>query len=275
VAAGAAGGARPLSTPPPATVLDAFGVGEATLLDGGQGQAYRAGDIVLKPVLDAAEAEWLAGLLDGLPAVDDLRVIRPAPAGDGRWVVDGWAAWCWLPGERRTLPGPALLDVSHRLHGLLRDVPLSPALTTDHPWARGHAWARGDIELDVPPAFDRIVRELRTVAGTPSADEVRQLVHGDIAGNVLVADGLPPAVIDVSLDWQPVAYADAVAIVDAVAWWDAPLDDLVLVEPHLAARAALFRLGTTAILWADEPARLQAELSAFEPVAERLRSPAP
>jgi hypothetical protein len=274
VATGAAGGARPLSAPPPA-VLDAFGAGDAALLAGGQGGAYRAGDVVLKRVIDVVEAEWLAGVLDGLAHPDDLRIIRPARARDDRWVVDGWSAWHWLDGEHRRLPTTELLDVADRLHALLREVPWSPALATDHPWARGHAWARGDIDLDVPASFADVVRDLRAVAGTPSPDEVRQLVHGDLAGNVLVADGLPPAVIDISLDWQPVEYARAVAVVDAVAWWDAPLDDLALVAPHLAARAALFRLGTTAILLAGDEARLRAELSDFEPVAERLRRPAP
>jgi hypothetical protein len=266
---------RSLSTSPPSAVLDAFGVGEVALLDGGQGQTYRAGDVVLKPILDVVEAEWLAGVLDTLPVVDDLRVIRPARATDGRWAVDGWAGWHWLEGEHRLLPMSELLEISHRLHPLLRDVPWSPALATDHPWARGHAWARGDIELDVPASFTDVVRELRAIAGTPAPEEVRQLIHGDLAGNVLVADGLAPAVIDVSLDWQPAAYADAIAVVDAIGWLGAPPDDLALVPPHLAARAALFRLGSAAILCADDPNRLAGELSVYGRIAEQLRRPAP
>jgi hypothetical protein len=275
VAAGAARRTRPLSTPPPPAVLAAFGVDDATLLTGGQGTTYRAGDIVVKPVLDVVEAEWVAALVDGLPHPDDLRIIRPVRASDGSWVVDGWAAWRWLEGEHRLLPTVALLALADRLHRLLRDVPWSPVLETDSPWARGHAWAHGEIELEVPPSFAAVVAELRAIAGTPSPDERRQLIHGDIAGNVLIADGLAPAIIDLSLDWAATDYAKAIVVVDAVGWLGAPAEDLALVPPHLAARAALFRLGSAAVLCADDEPRLRRELSVYGPFAERLRSPAP
>ena len=42
---------------PPQPVLDAFGAGAVLqLLDGGRGTSYRAGELVLKPVDDPAEA---------------------------------------------------------------------------------------------------------------------------------------------------------------------------------------------------------------------------
>lgn len=44
-----------------------------------------------------------------------------------------------------------------------------------------------------------------------------QLVHGDIAGNVLFAAGQSPAVIDFSPYWRPPGYALAVAAVDLLA----------------------------------------------------------
>jgi len=74
-----------------------------------------------------------------------------------------------------------------------------------------------------------------------------QLVHGDIAGNVLFAAGQSPAVIDFSPYWRPPGYALAVAAVDLLAWSGAPpgiLDELA-GEPEidqLLLRALVFRV---------------------------------
>jgi prepilin-type processing-associated H-X9-DG protein len=43
-----------------------------------------------------------------------------------------------------------------------------------------------------------------------------QLLHGDLTGNVLFADGVAPAIIDRSPYWRPVSWAAAVAVVDAL-----------------------------------------------------------
>ena len=50
-----------------------------------------------------------------------------------------------------------------------------------------------------------------------------QVIHGDILPNVLVADGLPPGVIDWPPYFRPVGTANAVAITDAVTFRGAPL----------------------------------------------------
>jgi hypothetical protein len=73
-----------------------------------------------------------------------------------------------------------------------------------------------------------------------------QLVHGDLAGNVLFHPELPPLVIDLSPYWRPPAFASAVVVVDALVWLGAD-EDLVkpLLEdegfPQLLLRALLFR----------------------------------
>lgn len=55
----------------------------------------------------------------------------------------------------------------------------------------------------------RLTRLIRPVCG-PS-----QLVHGDLSGNVLFAEGLAPAIIDFSPYWRPTSYADAIVVIDA------------------------------------------------------------
>jgi hypothetical protein len=79
-----------------------------------------------------------------------------------------------------------------------------------------------------------------------------QLMHGDFGGNVLFADGEPPAVIDFSPYWRPAGLAIAVAAVDALLWYGARPDILqeLAGEPdlnQLLARALVFRLVTEII----------------------------
>ncbi len=70
---------------------------------------------------------------------------------------------------------------------------------------------------EVKPLLDDLVARL----GTPAPRSVSQLIHGDLSGNVLFAAGLPPAIIDFSPYWRPVAYASAVVAVDGVLWFGA------------------------------------------------------
>jgi hypothetical protein len=63
--------------------------------------------------------------------------------------------------------------------------------------------------------------------------EPSQLVHGDMAGNILWHPDLPPAVIDFSPYRRPGEFAAALVTVDAVLWYGA--------DPSLAWRPALDR----------------------------------
>ena len=109
------------------------------------------------------------------------------------------------------------------------------------------------------------------------------MVHADIAGNLLWADGLAPAVIDLSPSWRPPGLAPAQVVVDAVLWYaaDADLADL-LTGPDpasLVARALAFRLAIHAQLEAGredelvwDPAQVERDLRAARPLVERIRA---
>ncbi|MCU1483609.1 MAG: aminoglycoside phosphotransferase [Actinomycetia bacterium] len=226
-------------TPPP-SVLDAWAVTDAQPLAGGQGEAFRAGSLVLKPAGEPVPAEWLAATLDGLAVADDLRVVRPVRSMAGRWVVDGWAAWRWLGGEHGPGRWDDVLDVSARFHRAVADVPWSSAMVASHRWAVADRVAWGELDAALPEQVQPLLERRRPV------DLPRQLVHGDLGGNVLFHDVLPPAVIDVSPFWRPVGYADAVVVADAVAWGGGG-DELVerLLRDQgeqLLLRALLFRV---------------------------------
>jgi prepilin-type processing-associated H-X9-DG protein len=70
-----------------------------------------------------------------------------------------------------------------------------------------------------------VIEKLRGCLRTP--DGANQLIHGDFGGNVLFADGLPPAVIDFSPYWRPPELALGVVVADAIVWEGA---DLSLID---------------------------------------------
>ena len=240
------------SMPPSARELAAFGLQGQTprLLDGGQGRAWSAGNLVLKPVDDEVEAAWSA---DVLSTVTDsgCRIARPVASSTGEWVAAGWSAWEQLAGEHNTADRwPEVLDVGQQLNTALREV-ARPAFLD----LRTHAWAEADrVAWDEAPVFLtneelRPLAERLTAHLRPEASQ-SQVIHGDLTGNVLFAPGLPPAVIDFTPYWRPPAFTLAIVAVDAVLWHGAAPQLLDAVpgaagQTSLLARAALRRLVTS------------------------------
>ena len=85
------------------------------------------------------------------------------------------------------------------------------------------------------------------VAGLEPVDLGReQLVHADLAGNVLLDATGVPLVIDLSPAWRSPLWAEAVCVLDAVLWLGAPEAALAEwcsgVQRQAMLRAALFRV---------------------------------
>jgi uncharacterized protein (TIGR02569 family) len=263
---------RVVSIPPPA-VHEAWEIDALRPLDGGQGMAFLGGELVLKPVLESRQFDWLAGVLYALPQVDDLRIIRPRPAGDGRWAVDGWSAWEHLEGDVDSARWRDALSVSDRFHDIVSVVQWSPAVEGSHHWVIGDKFAWGEAEITFPDRFRRLIDQLKKPLATVD-DPPCQLVHGDLGGNILFHPDLPPAVIDVSPYWRPKRYADAIIVADAIAWAGAdlralePLRDSVGVQ--MMRRAILFRVGAAAIAFHGDDVRLEAEVAAYQRVVHAL-----
>ncbi|MGV9912101.1 hypothetical protein [Streptomyces tendae] len=74
------------------------------------------------------------------------------------------------------------------------------------------AW--GETTTELPAQVGRLVTRLQ--AFRAPVDARAQLIHGDLTGNVLFAPGHALAIIDFSPYWRPVAYADAIVVVDGL-----------------------------------------------------------
>jgi uncharacterized protein (TIGR02569 family) len=233
---------------PPSEVLEAFGApGEAVLLAGGMGRTWRAGEVVLKPVVDVVEHAWVCDVYDRWASLE-VRVPRPLRA-EGEWSFAGWGAHVFVPGTTaRVADDPIWFrDACVAFHEATAAIPRPGFLDLrDDPWSYGErvAW-QGLAPVGAPATvelLDRAVALLRPV------DLPSQVVHGDLGGNLL-RDGDRAGVIDWPAYWRPARWALAIVATDAVCWEAASPSVLERLAtgrswPQLLLRAAIYRLAT-------------------------------
>ena len=237
----------PDPTPPNARVLDLFAVpDDLTHLAGG---AFQVGDLVLSSGRDAAVMAWLAPVLARLAvALEEdpgsrLRLALPIPARDGSLVVDGWAATRFEPG----LEPCEDLEITRRA-GRLLHARLDERVREPHPslgdrddrWARAERMVFGEVEIG--GATEAVALASEALAPCAPDDEPRQLVHADLAGNVLLDPSGSAFVVDFSPAWRSVAWAEAVCVLDSVAFRGAHPLALASVRPDDLRRAVAFRV---------------------------------
>jgi hypothetical protein len=255
----------PVSPRPPPRILDLFAVpGPGEPVPGGHGHSVRAGDLVLSPGRDPVVSAWLNPLLARLAVrLDerpdrrprDIRIAMPVPARNGEWVVDGWGASRYEPGTTACHDVDVLLATGRVLHAQLDSVVRSrPAVLAD----RTDRWAVAErLVFEHPdripatsPIVDRLVVELDELDELDQAGDTElgpdQLVHGDLAGNVLLDATGAPVVIDVAAYWRPRLWAEALIVLDAVPQLGAPMAATARFtsgpERQALVRAGLFRL---------------------------------
>ncbi len=257
--------ARYPTTEPPPSVRAAFHTAEVPVrFTAGRGQTWAAGAIVLKPIDDEAEAIWIAELAATLPQ-RGFRVARPIAARDGRWVVDGWTAWTRLAGAHSRTRLADLIEAASAFHAATSAAPKPEfidrlgrvmASPLDR-WRFGDRIAWGDAPLGDLSGVTHVEPLLQAWR---QLELPSQLIHGDLVGNVLFADGLPPGIIDLSLYWRPVGYSAALVVGDAITWEGAPPETLRLLHnvagwPQLLLRAVLFRVVVNELARRAKPSR--------------------
>jgi uncharacterized protein (TIGR02569 family) len=221
----------------PSTVRKAFGLdGEAVALPGGEGVTVRIGDVVLKRVHDRDEAEW-TGELQSRMVEDGFRLARPVPTLAGRWTHGNWSATKFIPGLRPVAPAwHAVTAIGLRFSDaaeVARDGQTGPLPDRTHRWAVADRAAWDEASVDLVPEATEVYFRLGALLGDPPAD--RQLVHGDLTGNVCTDVSAVPVVLDFSPYLRPRKWAAAIVIADAVLWHGA--------EPSLAASFAVTESG--------------------------------
>lgn len=202
----------------------------------------------MKPSPGTAVAHCLAEAHAALLDLPDCRFQRPvAPRGggegDGAWEIDGWTAWRWIEGEPAPKRAREIVVTARSYHATLATLPRDDALLgrTD-PWARADRVAWGEARADYPSDYIALLEPfLRgTLLTLPS-----QRIHADLTGNVVFAEGLAPGIIDPTHYWRPIAFAEAIVLVDQ--GWFARVPDPTPFADTPALPAMLRRAGARRI----------------------------
>lgn len=235
-------------------MLRAFGAGgDLVPLEGGQGRSWRVGDVVLKPVDNPPEHDFVCEVLSAWDGSAAVRIAAPIQSIGGAWAYDGWGAARFLPGRTATMRRDAAFvrQASEAFHAAIESVEPPGFLA-----ARGDRWAYGDRvawEGAAPVGGEPTLKQIGRLRD--SFEPVRtpaQLIHGDIGGNVLRTEEGAAAVIDWAPYARPAGFALAVAAGDAVRWEGVPMDFLdewadVPEWYQLLARALVYRLATAGV----------------------------
>ncbi|KAH7104619.1 hypothetical protein BKA62DRAFT_470725 [Auriculariales sp. MPI-PUGE-AT-0066] len=254
---------------PPESVLRAFEVTSSVLpLPGGiTDSTFVSGNRVLKQAHDDAEAQWAASLLSETAFQSSIyRIPRPVPSDfdPKTFVVESWACSEFVAGK--AIPQTMdqwrdLITAARAFHSALRfAVPSKPTFleTRFHRW--DHAAHAAFDECPIPNLPDDALHMLnrlgdlhKLIERLPNDDKLNdvdlrpQLVHSDLSGNVLFADGQPPAIIDFSPMWRPVAWAEAIVVSDGLVEYGADGQLIELVGSNkgrlrMLHKAMLFRV---------------------------------
>ncbi|MGH3951673.1 MAG: TIGR02569 family protein [Pseudonocardiaceae bacterium] len=240
---------------PPPHVCSAFGTSPDGLEPLATERGWRSGVVVFRPVIDKAEASWVATTLSRV-SVPDVRIAMPARATDGRQIVGGWMAYRDPEGTPTTDPGRIGFDDL-----MLTSVTLHQAVAgLDRPDFIGRrsdleaqadrmAWGEQHADLDETKGG----RWFEVLAGSAKPVSLPdQIVHGNLYRSVRFAEDAPPTVLDFRPYFRPAEWGSALVAVDAIALGGA--DGLLLdgwahlpAWPQMLLRAMLFRLAAHAL----------------------------
>lgn len=221
--------------------------GHPTPLQGGQNTSVRVGEAVLKPVEDAEHFEWLLSILDNIQPTG-YRIARPIRNVCGELVSHGWIATRFEPGREYNGRIKEKLQIARMFHKDLSRFETKNMVPTNDRWSRAHriAWQCDKLPVCLPEGVRRVLAKLLERLD-PTSDLPRQLVHGDLAGNILFHEELSPLVIDFSPTIAPVEYAEAILVCDCIAWQGSPVSEVNLlpndqIYKQMILRAIVFRL---------------------------------
>ena len=224
-------------TPPTPQTIHAFGLSGIPLpLPGGRELCYLVSNTVFKPSDDPNETKYVSELATSLllRSPTAYRLARPLPVlnqpSENKFVFNRWTAFSFFSGE--TEKGgdfEEILRVSRAFHADLAElVSEKPAFIA----RRSNRWCEADMVTwdekkleEVQGVDEEIIVHLRPIleklvlARELLAETVKsQLIHADLAGNVLFHKEEPPAIIDLTLYWRPTRYAEEIIVVDGLTW---------------------------------------------------------
>jgi uncharacterized protein (TIGR02569 family) len=254
-------------------IASAFGcTGAKQKLAGGEGRSVRVGQCVLKPIDNPARYSWACELLLGI-SQEGFRLSVPRQTTDGSFVYKGWGASTFEPGQHVHGRWQERLNIARAFHSKVNENENSPMPPSDDWWSVAHeiAWQVAPLPSNLHPKTIKLVKEIFARYRPLARD--RDIIHSDICGNIIFQEGLDPCIIDFSPAYGSVEYAEAILVADAIAWENAPMDIVNLLQYNELYRQNLlrainFRAIVAALFRPKELDRFLAEYAGFKPIID-------
>ncbi|MEK6857456.1 MAG: hypothetical protein AABX39_02615 [Nanoarchaeota archaeon] len=201
----------------PKKIIEAFGLkGTVRRLKGGRGTTYLVGKTVLKPVDNKTEAQWVAETFSKIKT-NKIRLPEYIKSKKNKWVENGWIAYKYISGKHYKKRLNDKIDVCDTFQSVLRRIDCPKFMKTrNDPWSRADriVWEEESLKCHkkIKPYAIKLMRHFKPISLK------KQIIHGDIGGNILFAKGKPPAIIDFSPYYRPTDFALAILVVDALVW---------------------------------------------------------
>ena len=207
---------------------------------------------------------------------DKFRLPQPVRTDEGSLVFDGWQAWEKLDGQHEHGRWPEIIEACIDFHAAIVNQPVPDYFESrdQNPWVIADKITWGELDhLEYDPRIAPAVEALHNCLKPIEYQD--QLIHGDFSGNVMFADGQPPAVIDFSPYWRPVPFAVGVIVADAIVWGRAE-ESLIEIggrfedfDQHLA-RAELRRVLELEMIHRQFGANIIPQIKAHWPLIEMI-----
>lgn len=249
-------------------------VNSAQRLAGGQNESLRVGNLVLKQVYEAEKYIWLGTSLNQID-FRDLQVAVPVKSRQGNFVEDNIGATEYFEAQFFSDRLGQKLKACRKLNSIISNISKPSGFDSwENPWtkAQGIAWSQStSSDLEIPAEIKSLLN-MRSRLEMPN-----QLVHVDLAGNILFDKNENPVVIDFTPGFYPKEYAEVLLLVDSIAWYNASIDSLKLsdlpqdLKKQLVLRALIFRLSVPLFMEKSVTAKdFQANYDGYRSVVEQF-----
>lgn len=226
------------------TLLKFPSKGNIQELTGGQGQSILFGDLVIKPVHDAQEYLWLATIFETLN-LTGINLATPVRSLNGNYLEDNCGATSYFDNNGHSYDVYSNIQLCRKLNFALKPIlkPVSIFEDLNNPWKKALHIAWNDEPRNGLPKELEYLLALRKPVNLPA-----QLIHMDFAGNVLINKYNETCIIDFTPGFYPMEFAEAIILVDSIAWYHAPLSALKQLEiaddlvDQLLLLALIFRM---------------------------------
>ncbi|HPJ22687.1 MAG TPA: hypothetical protein PLH18_10090 [Clostridia bacterium] len=242
--------------------------GKGRRIPGGQDNSYLFGDVfVKKNDGDNVNIELICNILSNVRS-DKYRVPKPIRSNNGTYISDGYIASEFVEGRHDLGNIERTLELSVVFNKDIKKYDISLMKEENTQWAIGMDIIFRNREIPDYVKHDNLKLCLDMMQKLEPVNDPLQIIHADMGGNILYSKGQLPCIIDFSPCIAPALMAEAIIIVDHIAWEEENHSKFDLLQtPSIYIKyAVMFRLLSALCKKGDDGRLFESELKAYRGV---------